>query len=362
MVKEIHKIYHFFLFSLGFLGLENKNIVDTKMTKLLVMSGFSAEYQEAEISAEIINLNESDPNLVCDDLTDPRARVWGVTGTIFMEKIPIICGNWQTICTCQAFQNGSWDYIPDPPRCRWYSTSAVLKNSDDQDVLYLVGGINNGTYEQSTDTFNGTVWGSQKATPARVYYSCLVKINSTALLSIGGAYEFQYKNNTYFYNSKVNKWTVGPSLRESREGLSCGILKVKNPLSKQTQKVVVVAGGKGVVDGKGISGVDLSSVELLYLNEHDDFNNVEWVAGPALPKAANQARMVEYNNSVILIGGKGDVKSGSEVVNGFHLYQLSSTSGPWVEMRQRLKRNRFGHVSFLVPDELVNCRRKGPLK
>jgi hypothetical protein len=31
------------------------------------------------------------------------------------------------------------------------------------------------------------------------------------------------------------------------------------------------------------------------------------------------------------------------------------TDGPWVKMEQTLKEGRSIHVSFLVPDELVNC-------
>jgi len=32
-----------------------------------------------------------------------------------------------------------------------------------------------------------------------------------------------------------------------------------------------------------------------------------------------------------------------------------TTDGPWVKKEQTLKDGRYGHVSFLVPDELVNC-------
>jgi hypothetical protein len=78
----------------------------------------------------------------------------------------------------------------DPPRCRWDPTSAVLKNSEGKDVLYLVSGFDNGAYVQETDTFDGTVWLSRKAMPVPLYGNCLVKINSTALLS------------------HVNRWTL----------------------------------------------------------------------------------------------------------------------------------------------------------
>jgi hypothetical protein len=168
-------------------------------------------------------------------------------------------------------------------------------------------------------------------------------------MSIGGRYESHIIRNTYVYNAELDKWTLGPSFKANRDGLSCGILKVQDPVSNRTQKVVVAAGGKGH------GGFHLSPVELLYINEDDDYNKGgEWVAGPELPKAAYDARMI----SVILIGGRGDPVNGIEVVDGFQLYQLFSANVSWIEMRQRLKTNRFQHVAFSVPDELVNCHRK----
>ena len=64
--------------------------------------------------------------------------------------------------------------------------------------------------------------------------------------------------------------------------------------------------------------------------------------------------MIEYKNSVILIGGHGD-DDVEDLLDGYHLYQLSSPNGTWTEMKQTLKNERDNHVSFLVPDEIVNC-------
>ena len=58
--------------------------------------------------------------------------------------------------------------------------------------------------------------------------------------------------------------------------------------------------------------------------------------------------MVEYQDGVILIGGSGEA-------DGRHMYQLSSPNGTWAKMKQTLKERRNYHVSFLIPDELVNC-------
>jgi hypothetical protein len=73
-----------------------------------------------------------------------------------------------------------------------------------------------------------------------------------------------------------------------------------------------------------------------------------WIEGPSLPDKAFLSTMVEYENSVILIDGDGGV-------DGLHLFRLDSPQGQWIQLRQTLKQTRFAHVSFLVPDELVNC-------
>ncbi len=111
---------------------------------------------------------------------------------------------------------------------------------------------------------------------------------------------------------------------------------LEKPGTGSLEKVVVAAGGAG--------GGVLKSVELLFL---EDINS-GWVAGPSLPKEVSSATMVEFQDSVILVGGSGNV-------GGQNLYQLDSPTGTWTEMKQALKVERSLHVSFLVPDELVNC-------
>ena len=182
--------------------------------------------------------------------------------------------------------------------------------------------------------------------PEPVNVHCIVKINSSTILSIGGHGEhdngeLDYVKKTYLFNSQLNTWTPGPSLLRPRALLSCGILRWKNPKSNEVERIVVAAGG---FDNPRV----LSSVELLYLDRNESSSKSEWQKGPELPKAVKESTMIEYDNSVILIGGKGEV-------DGFHLYQLFSPNGSWLEMKQTLKTNRSLHVAFLVPDELVNC-------
>jgi hypothetical protein len=80
------------------------------------------------------------------------------------------------------------------------------------------------------------------------------------------------------------------------------------------------------------------------LNEFEA-SGAGWIMGPSLPKAIRYSTMNAFQNGVILIGGENQVE----------LYQLTSPIGTWTKMKQTLKEERYGHVSFLIPDELVNC-------
>jgi hypothetical protein len=86
---------------------------------------------------------------------------------------------------------------------------------------------------------------------------------------------------------------------------------------------------------------------MLFLNDQN-IDNLKWVLGPQLPKTASYGTVLEFQNSIILVGGQGEI-------DGRHLYQLLSPNGTWTEMKQTLKESRQNHASFLVPDELVNC-------
>ena len=107
-----------------------------------------------------------------------------------------------------------------------------------------------------TETFNGTIWNSQLTDdlPDATFLHCIVKINSSTLLSIGGSGASNNFNHTYFCNAQSNKWTPGLSLKVHRNKMSCGILQWNNSITNQSAKVVVAAGGYGN------DNADLSSV------------------------------------------------------------------------------------------------------
>ncbi len=142
-------------------------------------------------------------------------------------------------------------------------------------VKFTTGGYDKNYKDlKSVETFDGDVWKHQQNLPFVVYEHCMVKINSSTLLSIGGQDGTKDISNTFFYNAQLNKWTAGPFLRNSRSALSCGLLTWKNPDSNQLQKIIVAAGG--------IKCDCRPTVELLYLNSEDSPRG-GWEKGPELP-------------------------------------------------------------------------------
>jgi len=320
-----------------------------------------------ESDVKIINLDENNPDLICDDL--PHRLVGAqkkVSGKLFKGKIPIICGGYGIKdCRCKAFQNGSWDFIPDPLECKNVQDSAVLTNANGREVFFISGGVNwwemskfsycfESCFESgcglncaqkaegdvmaanlfTAETYDGTAWNSHfSESLGHPFNYCFVKINSSTLFSLGGGFV-----GNFFYNINDDKWTAGPLLNESRYDFSCGLMLWRNPDSRQDEKVVVVTGGNA-----------LSSTELLFLND-DGTNEWEWVSGPELPAEIKHSTMIEYNNSVILIGGNPWADKLPD-----NMLQLSSPKGPWTEMSKPFMEGEGSLVGFLVPDELVNC-------
>jgi hypothetical protein len=299
-------------------------------------------------SIEVVNLDASKPNLVCDNLPGFPVGLEGGTGQLFQGTTPIICGGarpnrFVDSCDCYALKNGVWNKISGLQECRRFSSSTLVSIENDEEVLMMAGGRLEPNNLKSIESFDGTDWDQERFSfmPKPVWEHWLVKINSSTLLSIGGMEGDLVSSavpNTYFYNAQDNQWTEGPALHFARTGLTCGVLNWNNPETNQMEKVVVAAGG--------FNTFSLAEVELLFLDGNK--NTSSWISGPYLPRAAWLSTMIEFQNSVILIGGELGV-------DGRHLYQLTSPSGTWVEMKQTLKEPRAGHVSFLVPDELVNC-------
>ncbi len=259
---------------------------------------------------EVINLDPAIPGLACDNLPEFPLGLAAATGQLFNKSTPIICGgnNGNDLCDCYALQNQSWTKISSLNQCRRYPASALVSLKHEEEVLMITGGYDAPTVLNSVEFFDGTDWeqGQVSVLPRGVWEHCLVKINSTTLLLVGGSETdgvVSPVSATHFYDVNKNQWIPGPTLNVARAGAGCGLLNWMNPQTNQMEKIVVASGG-----------YESSTTELLYVDRIGDYS---WVMGPSLPTENGFPSMVEFQNSVILIGG--GYPNGSK-----DLYQLSS--------------------------------------
>ncbi len=242
------------------------------MSKLLVGTGYS--YVN---TVQIINLDQSDPDLICDRLPDLPNGIQAATGQLYNGTTPTVCGGYSGsyLCECHQFVNGTWNLIASMNECKGSFASAVVSSPSKQEDMLIVSGGSSKFYTfAAVEVFEGQTWNIKQfvAMPVATSGHCMVKVNNTVLYAIGGTKTGDTMNstqNSYFFNLFENKWIPGPQLGISRSYHSCGIMNWKNPATGIKEKVVVAAGGIA-----GNSSL-LRSVELFFL----DNPNSGWVSG-----------------------------------------------------------------------------------
>jgi hypothetical protein len=173
--------------------------------------------------------------------------------------------------------------------------------------------------------------------PVTIYAHCMVTVNSTTVMAIGGEQNGLISGKTFYFTFGEESWTEGPQLKNRRWYHSCG--KIRR--NKDSQEMSIIAAGG--YDGSSI----LSSVEIL----HEGSN--EWETGPELPFGIDNSQMVEdQNGGVILIGGYSPSVGTLDT-----LYQLphGGQDAVWTKMEQKMKTGRYSHTAILVPDNIVDC-------
>jgi hypothetical protein len=213
------------------------------MTKLLVATG----YRSGELaSVEIVNLDESKPDLTCDNLPDYPFGIQFATGQLYNRKTPIICGGYGGgyHCECHSLKDGAWQSIQSLNECRCAPASAIFSNpndNDEDDILLITGGYD-GSVFSTVESFDGNVWNQTMFAdlPTTIDAHCMVKINNTMLLQIGGTVDITYPGtteNTYFLDIIQNKWISGPKLNVGRVQHSCAVMNWVNPKTNTIEKV-----------------------------------------------------------------------------------------------------------------------------
>jgi len=169
------------------------------MTKLLVATG----NRSGAASVEVVNLDDSNPDLICENLPDFPFGIRFATGQLYNRKTPIICGGSGSSyhCECHSLKDGAWQSIQSLNECRDALASAVFSNpnnNEGDDILLITGGYDGSTTLSTVESFDGNVWNQNifADLPTTIELHCMVKINNTMLLQIGGTIDTSYAGTT----------------------------------------------------------------------------------------------------------------------------------------------------------------------
>jgi hypothetical protein len=228
----------------------------TGMTKVLVTTGADGGSKKMEI------MDLSDPSNVCQPslLADyPLDEVVGASGGLLTNNNALICGGWgsEILDDCYSInphgiKKAATARLSKP---RYYAASVVWNST----TLWMTGGYLAGSGRTKSTEFvqlTGTSPGPDL--PLGVALHCLVSLNDTTLILIGGKLQSgTYSKATWFYHTDHKTWTDGPSLTIGRYEHSCALFK--SPQHGHTDTVIVTGGWNGAT---------LASTELLYLDSN----------------------------------------------------------------------------------------------
>jgi len=297
------------------------------LTQLLICGGKNPSTD----TCEVINLASSAST--CKNPPNFPATVYTAIRGLGFKGNPIICGGDQNGALsnkCYSLENNKWVSSASMNSVRVYAAAAQL-----QDGKLLVSGGRDGSASlKSAEMLTEEGWESSiPSLPVTIHRHCMVTVNSTTVMVIGGYQNGPFSGKTFYFTFGEESWTEGPKLKIKRYVHSCG--KIRR--NKESQEMsIIVAGGS---DGSS----RLSSVEIL------DEGSYEWQTGPELPFGIADSQMVaDQNGGVVLIGG---------LLNLGTLYQLphGGQDAGWTKMEQKMKTGRNWHTAFLVPDNTVDC-------
>jgi hypothetical protein len=165
-----------------------------------------------------------------------------------------------TIDDCLAITDNATKATVKLAQARTNAASVVVNSTS----LWLSGGYLNNIGKTRTTEFvelNGTRPGPDL--PLVLSFHCLVSLNETIILLIGGKSNEATISATFYYNIDFETWTEGPPLITARFSHSCALFK--SPLHNHNDTVIVTGGY--IIDIND-ENIEQSSTEFLNLDSN----------------------------------------------------------------------------------------------
>jgi hypothetical protein len=176
-------------------------------SKLLICGG----YDPSTDTCEVINLASSAST--CKNPPNFPAKVYLAIGGLGFKRNPILCGGYQNndrSNKCYSLENNQWISSASMNSVRAYAAAAQL-----QDGKLLVTGGYDASYSDlyTAEMLTEKRWERNiPSLPVTIAAHCMVTVNSTTVMAIGGYQNGQYSGKTFYFTFGEESWTEGPEL------------------------------------------------------------------------------------------------------------------------------------------------------
>jgi hypothetical protein len=193
-------------------------------------------------SFEIINLESSVAR--CARVPSFNSSVLEAMAALGTNEMPVICGGVNNGVRNECFTlEKVWTGISPLP-IPIYGGAMVSMNGKESSQFLLAGGQNFVSHLSSVFVMENNSWQNFAADlPLALQGHCMVRINSTSVMIVGGVDMSSLRSETYFIHSWKAAWVAGPSLQIGRERHSCG--RIRKTLQPDSTFGIIATGGYG---------------------------------------------------------------------------------------------------------------------
>lgn len=285
------------------------------------------------------------PSKICPNLPNfPRISVKPVSGLDYNGRL-FVCGGGLNTTTafadCHTLINGVWTPTNNLKEVRRFSGVSEFPNQNGPYKYILTGGFNinldlSKNVLSSNEVLTANGWKTVlPPLPVSMMGHCMVTINSTFVMAIGGRQNgINYTAKTFFLDITKCSWKEGPQLAVGRNSHRC--LRIAKD-EGSSEMVTMVVGGIGTTS---------ASTEIL------EDGASQWRQGPPLPFGLAASADIDLPDGGALLVGGYEYRL-PNLRNSFLRLRHAKTS--WEVWLQKLKIGRDSHIAITVPDELVNC-------
>ncbi len=166
---------------------------------------------------EIIDLESTSSK--CSFVSQFPINLFGQMGYFGFQNNPLVCGGGNPqVKECYVYKDDTWNLSPysmtTPRQSSMITQSPFASNKSI--ILYLVGGQNSGGVLSTSEVLTEKGWELfQPPFPGTISVHCMLLINVTTVMVIGGKFNSLHSARTYYMSDGSRQWIPGPNLKVS---------------------------------------------------------------------------------------------------------------------------------------------------